>query len=371
MPAKLTGLKINEVSAVDKAANGRTFLIVKRADGGSNGTQDTEKKENPIMKAIHSLVNVLKGASDDDMAAMDFNQSMAEQELEWQKDSALWDGISALRESIDSISDDDSITDKVGATVQSMMQFVAYLQANSVIKSGKKISGERMGKLKDLHSQLGELISGADDDIASGNEPGEEGITKQEGSVAKVADNKFPAGHPEGCMCTKCADVRGAAKKSFDDSDILKRLSDLESESAEIKKSNEDLVKKNQSLEDEIKKRDEQAKEAEIKKSFEGMSLGVDLDAMMPVLKSVYGTDAYEKMVAQFKAADAQVKKGALFAETGNDGAGETDVEKQISVKADEIVKRDNVSKSVAFAKACKENPDLYKQYQEERRGGK
>lgn len=366
MPAKLTGLKINEVSAVDKAANGRTFLIVKRADGGSNGTQDTEKKENPIIKAMHSLVNVLKGASDDDMAAMDFNQSMEErkqQELEWQKDSALWDGISALRESIDSISDDDSITDKVGATVQSMMQFVAYLQANSVIKSGKKISGERMGKLKDLHSQLGELISGADDDITSGNEPGEEGTTKQKGSVAKVADNKFPAGHPEGCMCTKCADVRGAAKKSFDDSEIIKRLTDLETESAEIKKSNEDLIKKNQSLEDEIKKRDEQAKETEIKKSFEGMDLSVDIDAMMPVLKSLYGTDAYEKMVAQFKAADAQVKKGALFAETGTDGVVESDVEKQISAKADEIVKRDGCSKEQAITKALRENPDLYKKY--------
>jgi len=338
MPNQLTNLKVHEVSGVDKAANGKKFLVVKRA-----GDNEPEH-ENPIKKAFKALAK-----------ALDFNGALAEdqkQQADWEAESTLYDGIWALRDSIDSIRQDDTITDKVSAAVQSVMQFVTFLQNNAVIKAGKKISGERMGKLKDLHSQLGDLITGADDD----QEP--EGTEDDNKGADNVAKGKFPDGHPEGCMCDTCKGAR---------EDVAKSLETAKGQiPEEFVKRVESLEKRNSDLEAELKKRDEQAKEDAIRKSLSGLAIGVNVDDMLPVLKSVYGTEAYDKMLTTLKAADEQVKKGNLFKESGRDGVVESNVEKQVQAQAAEIQKRDGCTKEQAITKALHENPGLYTEWKKE-----
>ena len=271
-----------------------------------------------------------------------------------------------MRDSIDSIRQDDTVVDKYTAVLSSLTQFATYLQDNEVIKAGKKISGERMGKLKDLHSQLGELIAGADDD--PDNSSGDEGVQKVKGSAAKVptddltkAKSKFPDGHPEGCMCDTCKGIRDDVAKS---ANVTKGMPE------DFVKKYQSLEKRYSDLEAELKKRDEAAKEESIKKDVAGLSLGVNVDDVMPVLKSLYGTEGYDKMVSTLTAASEQVKKGKLFAEVGHDGVIESDVKKQIDAVTTEIQKNEaGLTYEQAFQKALEKNPQLYTEYMAERRG--
>lgn len=346
MPSKLINLKVNEVSTVDKAANGQSFVVVKSAD---NETPPV-KSENPIMKALKGLVSVLKGV--DIEKALDFNTALNADNTR----DAMWDGFSAFQDAIRSISEDETVTDKLSATTVAFMQFMSFLQSNSVIKAGKKISGDRINTLKDLHSQLGDFIAGASDGQPQAGEPdGDEGA-ESKGSVSKVATDKtkIPAGHPEGCMCDTCKGARTPVAKSVEVPPVI-----------DVAKSAEyvSLEKRYQELEERIQKRDEADKEMSIRKKFDGLTLAVDLDAQMPVLKGLKDEDV-DKYVATLKAADEQILKGALFTEIGSGGVGESSVEKQLEASAVEIQKSEaGLTYEQAFSKALDRNPKLYDEY--------
>lgn len=342
---KLINLKVNEVSTVDKAANGQSFVVIKNADN-----------ENPLIKMVKRLGEALKNGSlktSDVEKALDFNTALSADNAR----DAMWDGFSAFQDSIRSISEDETVTDKLSATTVAFMQFMSFLQSNSVIKAGKKISGDRINALKDLHSQLGDFIAGASDEQPQAGEPDGDECTESKGSVSKVADKpKTPAGHPEGCMCDACKSA--VAKSAEPVIDVVK--------SAEYVS----LEKRYQDLEEKFQKRDEADKEIQIRKSFDGIG-GFDVEGLMPFLKSIHGTEAFTKFVASEQAKEEQIKKSGLFNEIGSGGVSESSVEKQLEAKAVEIQKSDKCTKEQAFAKACDQNPELYVQHRDEMRGAK
>lgn len=339
-------MKIHEVSVVDKAANGKKFLIVKRA--GEEPPNPVPEGGEKVKKSLGSkIMSFMKSAFDvEDKAPVDFNTAMAaskKQEEDWQKDSLLYDGIWALRDSIDSISDDESMEDKQSAVLQSLNQFFSYLTQNEIIKAGKKISADRMKALKDIHTNLGDLLAGAGDEDKGDDD-----------TVAKKD-------HVEGCMCDPCIAKRDAVEKSAGvPEEFKKRLDDME--------------KRNQDLEAQIQKNADTAKTQEfIQKAASFSQLGIKAEELGPVLKSMAETnpEGYAKMEATLAAVNEQVAKGALFSEKGADGAGESDIVKRVEGMAKEIQKRDNCTIEKARTLVYKENPEIYAEYQNEMRGAK
>lgn len=341
MPNKLVNMQIKEVSAVDKAANGRKFIIMKR-DGPEGG--EVKKMSDESIK--DKLFNFVKGMFGDDDSAKDLNQVL----LERNADEIMWDLTSAFRESVCSIIGDTSVTDKKTAVLNSLNQLFGALVDTGIVKSGKKISATRIETLKSIHDQLGGLISGA--------ELNNEG----DGKVAKN-DVEFLKGHPAGCMCQDCITKR----------DVLAKSAASAGASEEIVKRMETLEKRNQELEEQVKKSADESKTKEFITKAAGFShLGIKADELGPVLKTISDTnpEGYAKVEETLRAANEQVAKGALFAESGTDATGITEITKRVDSMAQEIMKRDGCTIEKARTKVYQENPELYTEYQKETFGG-
>lgn len=75
--------------------------------------------------------------------------------------------------------------------------------------------------------------------------------------------------------------------------------------------------------------------------------------------------DVFKRVFGNLKSADERMKP--LFREIGKHGGGEGSALQALQAKADEIQKRDNISKSAAYGQALLENPKLYEQSEAER----
>lgn len=357
MPTKLVDIDIQEVSGVDKAANGKTFLIVKNANPhGTDTAKGGEKLHKSLLSRVVAFAKGLITDESNDSSAVDFNTAMAisqKQQEDWARDSKIYDGIWALRDAIGSIVDDETIEDKQAEVLQCLNQFFCYLNQNQVLKAGKKISGARMDSLKLIYSQLGELINDADANPANGDDD----------DTLNKGDDLMGKKHVEGCQCDTCLGVN----KSADGLAALqKRMDDLE-------KRNQSLESQNKELESQVKKQaDEAATSLYIKKAADFDKLGIKADEIGPVLKKMAEADpdGYAKLEAVLAAANEQVTKGALFNENGiNGGTTVSSVEKRVESMAVELMKSGSLTKEQAIAKVYKDNPDMYKQYRDEMRG--
>ena len=120
-PGELRDVKVNAVSLVSKAANGEEFKIFKSAD------KPEGVEAEPVEKNEQGLFSVLKKffAGGEEPAAKEQQEQ----------------------------------------------------QAEDVQKSGRKISGSRLAKIKEVHAILGDLIADTD---ANEDEGGTETVTKEE-----------------------------------------------------------------------------------------------------------------------------------------------------------------------------------------------
>lgn len=88
--------------------------------------------------------------------------------------------------------------------------------------------------------------------------------------------------------------------------------------------------------------------------------LPVEEEKLVQVVKSV-SDDVYEIL----KSAAKVLEESDIFEEVGKGkgGTGSTDAWSKIEKKADEIAKRDNITKEKAISVVINENPELYKEY--------
>lgn len=347
MANKLVNMKINEVSVVDKAANGKKFLIIKRDGEETAAPEGGEKINESLLSKLKTFAKGLLATDETKSSVVDFDTAMSisqKQQEDWAKDSKLYDGIWALRDSIDSISDDENIIDKQLPVLLSMNQFFNYLVENNILKAGKKISNERMTALTDMHKKLGELLAGAGDN------------NKEDKKLEK--DTKD---HVTGCMCEGCITKRANVVKTAElPVDIQKRLDTLE--------------KRNKDLEADIKKQNDEVQNKEfITKAASFSNIGIDANELGPILKSMaeFNPEGYKKLEATLAAANAQIEKGQLFAEVGADGVGETEITKRVDAMAKEIQKRDGCTIEKARTLVYQENKELYAQHQKEMTKGR
>lgn len=95
--------------------------------------------------------------------------------------------------------------------------------------------------------------------------------------------------------------------------------------------------------------------------------IGKKPEELIPVLKSLKGTSAYDEMISVMDAAVDAVEKSALFTEIGKTGHGTGDAMKQANEKANEIMKADpNLSHAQALDRVFQQNPELAAQVEKE-----
>ncbi len=121
------------------------------------------------------------------------------------------------------------------------------------------------------------------------------------------------------------------------------------------------LQSQKEAAEQVAKQLNEQKEEEEaIKKAKTLKALPVEEDKLVQVVKGV-SDDVYEIL----KSAAKVLEESEIFEEVGKgkSGAGSTDAWSKIEKKADEIAKRDSITKEKAISVVINENPELYKEY--------
>lgn len=448
MPNKLVNIDITEVSGVDKAANKRRFLIIKRAEdddmekadkpmkteGGVQfpaeayayvpdpekpstwklrlwETPETKETARQVGMAVAALGPGFRGnkveipaedlpkvkakvraawkkvnpdKSDDEMPAAikkggdttdevtlkerlwgfvkglfgpgdpadageakDLNEILAEE----QRDEILWRLTSALRESLDSILEDDTVPDKQAAIGQVLQQFLSALVAGGVTKAGRKISTSRLAMLKQMKDMLDQLITEAEASSQNADMNMGMGMSKRK-EEGPVPDKVIKMEDLPEDIRKQLEEVAELKKKAAEAEELKKRVEEAEA-----------LAKA---------EREERLKKEYIAKVASYQALPVQPEEFGLVLKALAekAPEEYAKLEGVLKAADEALAKSELFREVGRSGAGESTAWAKVEAMAKEIVQKNaGMTKEQAIAKVLRDNPELYSAYRAETEG--
>ena len=128
-----------------------------------------------------------------------------------------------------------------------------------------------------------------------------------------------------------------------------------------VQKAFKTLQAQKEAAEQVAKQLKEQKEEEEaIAKAKALKALPVEEDKLVQVVKGI-SDDVYEIL----KSAAKVLEESEIFKEIGKgkDGVNSTDAWTRIEKKAEEIAKRDNITKEKAISVVINENPELYKEY--------
>jgi len=246
----------------------------------------------------------------------------------------------------------------------------------NIDKAGKKISSASMDKLKAAMSAIKALM-GMPDDMPKGEieKGGQMAITEEvikglpeevqkhledlEGKVADIEDLQKKADKVDELE----AKVEKLGKKEDKEEEVLKGAS------PEILKKFEDLEKKAADAEELAKSE----KELRISKQYNDEAKELDklgdVGKVAKMLRSAdeQGEEFGKQLRETLKSAQSQIDLTKELGRSGSDN--ETDAESKLEAKADEIAKRDNISKEQAMDALLdtKEGQEIYAQHKEEK----
>lgn len=209
------------------------------------------------------------------------------------------------------------------------------------------VTSERDTATQDLAKAKNDLTA-ANDEL--GKTRSELETLKAKGSGECTCDGEAD----ENGTCKVCGKPKPKKKADFDEEETLKSLP--EAARAMFAK----MRAQKEAAEEEVRKAKEAEKTAEaVAKAAELKALPIESEKLVGVLKNC-GAD----MIDVLTTINAAIE-GTVLSEVGksSSGSGGTDAWSKIEAKADEIAKRDNVTKQKAVSIAIKENPDLYKEY--------
>lgn len=141
---------------------------------------------------------------------------------------------------------------------------------------------------------------------------------------------------------------------AFDEDEVIKGMPEATRKLFEKMKSQKDAA------EAELLKAKDAEKTAEaVAKAKELKAIPVEQEKLVGIIKS-----ASPEMLDLLTIVNAAIE-GTVLDEVGksHNSGNDTDAWTKIEAKADEIAKRDNITKAKAISKAIRENPDLYKEY--------
>ena len=226
-----------------------------------------------------------------------------------------------------------------------------------VDKAGRKISSERLSRLKRAAETLMELIKEADVEKGKLDPEVRKQVEKMEADLVKAtADLK--------AATEKIATLEKAAKPP-EKEDVLKGLSEpVRKEVEALRKQAADaqaLAKSEQ-----LKRR--QRDHTEVLKGFKGLPVDPEKDvALMIKLEDSLTPEEYGRVQELLRAGD----EARLMAEVGKPGSEHHNANSayaKIEAKAAELRKADpNLTPAASIAKAAEQNPELYDEYKQER----
>lgn len=222
-----------------------------------------------------------------------------------------------------------------------------------------KLSGDVMKAKEDLATVTTERdtatqdLEKAKEDLKVANEDKEKAESELETLKASIPDECDCDGEAdENGMCKVCGKPK--KKAAFDEEETLKSMP-AAARAVFIK-----MRTQKEAAEEEVRKAKDAEKHAEaVAKAAELKALPIETEKLVGVLKSC-SADTVDVLTTINAAIE-----GTVLDEVGKSNAGSkgADAWSKIEAKADEIAKRDSVTKQKAVSIAIKENPELYKEY--------
>lgn len=222
-----------------------------------------------------------------------------------------------------------------------------------------KLSGDVTKAKEDLATATTERdtatqdLKRAKEGLKAANEDKEKAESELETLKASLPDECDCDGEAdENGMCKVCGKPK--KKAAFDEEETLKSMP-AAARAVFIK-----MRTQKEAAEEEVRKAKDAEKQAEaVAKAAELKALPIETEKLVGVLKSCSAD-----MVDVLTTINAAIE-GTVLDEVGKSNAGSkgADAWSKIEAKADEIAKRDSVTKQKAVSIAIKENPELYKEY--------
>lgn len=198
-----------------------------------------------------------------------------------------------------------------------------------------------------------QYLEKAKEDLKAANEGKEKAESELKTLKAKQSDECTCDGEAdENGMCKVCGKPK--KKAAFDEEETLKSMP-AAARAMFIK-----MRTQKEAAEEEVRKAKDAEKQAEaVAKAAELKALPIETEKLVGVLKNCSAD-----MVDVLTTINAAIE-GTVLDEVGKGNAGSNgaDAWTKIEAKADDIAKRDNVTKQKAVSIAIKENPELYKEY--------
>ena len=176
-PGELRDVTVNAISLVSKAANGEKFKIFKSAAPEEKKAPETVKKDERGLFRILKEFFTGEGVEKGEVANM-YNANKA--------GGRLYDAFDALMKvlGLSRWEDENRTPETDSAKIVSALDdfrniaIEILLGKGEIEKTGRKISGSRLGKLKDIQAMLDDVLSGLDNNEDTPKETKE--VTKEE-----------------------------------------------------------------------------------------------------------------------------------------------------------------------------------------------
>ena len=161
----------------------------------------------------------------------------------------------------------------------------------------------------------------------------------------------------------KAGDPEKVAKEDGMDPEVKKQIE-------AVLKSNEALGTENKGLKEEIKKERDLRVEREFTDRAKAYEQTGDVKVIAKLMKDTHenqGDEALKSLETILKASSAKIEAGNIFSELGSSSSLGTDLDSQVSVKKEAVMKADpKLTAEAAEAKVFEDNPELYNQYLDE-----
>lgn len=397
MPHELLDLEIHEVSGVDRAANGRKFLVIKRAEAAATAPPAEDVTPAP------SDMPVEKDLSEPAPAPMTTGDIINRTDLMERMHRLK----AAFAESTYRIFEQAPVEQQPTLLLQSVQEFVQHArqaiakmateedvertaglveELESIAKAGRKISSARMRRLQAILRELEAIMQEVESPRTAEEPPMNKALDDEK--VAQLTKRAEAAEADAEALSTKLEERdRQVAELTKRQQAADEQLTKLQ---AQLDEHDPEAIWKGVSpqLRARIEKAErERDEERQQRKKTEYMAevavfkkLPVNPDDDWEVWQDIETLPAksQRRIKSLFKAAEEGMKYSALFEEVGKNGTGEHkgDAYEQLETLTHKRVQEAQqagrrMSKAVAWDEVLQENPDLYHQYKVEKaRGG-
>ncbi len=233
-PGELRGVTVEAISLVSKAANGEKFKIFKSAaeEPETQAPEVVKKDERGLFRILKEFFTGSDETVEKGEVADIYNQNEAGRKMD-KAFSALLKVLGLSRWDDGNLTPETD-TAKIVAALDDFRNIAVeiLLGKTEVAKSGRKISGDRLSKLKNMQAILNDVLSGLDEE----NTPKEaEELTKEE--VQKTVDEAVKAVNVEEVVkkalapvlerLEKIENARGVSNRVLEDSAVQKNDNDF------------------------------------------------------------------------------------------------------------------------------------------------